>query len=59
LMVADVRTEVLLSLGVDLENFSVFKPAGRRAELLHTMLNEVLAWGGALKTLRTNTSKAV
>lgn len=59
LMVADVRTEVLLSLGADFENFSVFKPAERRSELLHTMLNEVLAWGGALKTLRTTTSKAV
>jgi NAD(P)H-dependent FMN reductase len=52
LMVADVRTQVMLSLFTDFENFSAFKPDPRHDSEVNTMLNEVIAWGGALKTLR-------
>ncbi|MGQ0525759.1 MAG: NADPH-dependent FMN reductase [Betaproteobacteria bacterium] len=52
LQVADVRAQVLLSLFTDFENFSIFKPAAHHEASLHTMLDQVIAWGGALKALR-------
>jgi NAD(P)H-dependent FMN reductase len=57
LHVADVRSQVLLSLFSDFENFSAFKPGPRREAAVTAMLDEVLAWGGALQTLRLNRSK--
>jgi NAD(P)H-dependent FMN reductase len=53
LMIASVRQQVLLSLYTDFENFSVFKPAPQHEAMVNTMLDQVIAWGGALKTLRT------
>lgn len=52
LKVADVRAQVLLSLFTDFENFSTFKPDPRHEKSVHAMLDEVVAWGRALKTLR-------
>jgi NAD(P)H-dependent FMN reductase len=52
LQVADVRSQVALSLFTDFENFSVFKPAALHENSLKTMLDQLVAWGGALKTLR-------
>ena len=52
LHVADVREQVRLSLMTDFENFTVFKPAPHHEKSLGTMLDQVIAWGGALKTLR-------
>lgn len=52
IMIADVRTQVGLSLRTDFENSSVFKPADSHAARLHAMLDQVVAWGGALRTLR-------
>ncbi|MCE9614340.1 MAG: NAD(P)H-dependent oxidoreductase [Lentisphaerae bacterium] len=52
LKVADVRAQVLLSLFTDFENFSSFRPDPRHDKSVHSMLDEVIAWGGALKTLR-------
>ena len=57
LHVADVRSQVLLSLFTDFENFSVFKPAARREAAVTAMLDEVLAWGGALQALRLDMAK--
>jgi NAD(P)H-dependent FMN reductase len=51
-MVATVRAQVLLSLFTDFENFKTFKPTLQREEELQTMLDQLIAWGGALKTLR-------
>jgi len=53
LQIADVRSQVLLSLFTDFENFSVFKPNAVHETAMATMLDQVVAWGGALKTLRT------
>jgi NAD(P)H-dependent FMN reductase len=50
--IADVRTQVMLSLFTDFENYSVFKPEERHIQALNTMLDEVVAWGTALKTVR-------
>ena len=52
LMVADVRAQVSLSLHTDFEDFSVFKPAPHHGKAVHIMLDQVIAWGGALKSLR-------
>ncbi len=52
LQVADVRAQVGLSLFTDFENFSVFKPAPQQEKAVGDMLDQVIAWGGALKTLR-------
>ncbi len=50
--IADVRAQVMLSLFSDFENFTVFKPGDQHEPLVHTMLDQLLAWGGAMKTLR-------
>jgi len=52
LQVADVRSQVGLSLFTDFENFSVFKPAPQQEKSVNAMLDQLIAWGGALKTLR-------
>ena len=52
LQVADVRAQVTLSLFTDFENFSVFKPATQHEKSVIDMLDQVIAWGGALKALR-------
>ena len=56
LQVADVRAQVALSLYSDFENFSVFKPNPAHETALSAMLDQLVAWGGALKTLRTDTA---
>ena len=52
LQVATVRAQVGLSLFTDFENYSVFKPAPQHEQSINAMLDQVIAWGGALKTLR-------
>jgi len=52
LQVATVRAQVGLSLFSDFENFSVFKPDARHEKSVNAMLDQVIAWGGALKPLR-------
>jgi hypothetical protein len=56
IMIADVRAQVGLSLRTDFENSSIFKPADSQAAFVNTMLDQVLAWGGALRTLRRGRS---
>lgn len=52
LQIADVRNQVMLSLFTDFENFTVFKPHSRHESSVNAMLDQVIAWGGALKNLR-------
>lgn len=52
LQVATVRAQVGLSLFSDFENFSVFKPDSRHEQSVSAMLDQVVAWSGALKPLR-------
>lgn len=52
LLVADVRVHPALSLFTDFENGSVFKPADVQAASVNDMLDQVIAWSGALKSLR-------
>ena len=53
LQVATVRNQVSLSLFTDFENFSKFMPARFQETQVNSMLDQVIAWGGALQTLRT------
>lgn len=52
LQIADVRNQVALSLFTDFENYSVFKPGEHQAASVNAMLDQVVAWTGALKGLR-------
>ena len=52
LQIAAVSTHVVLSLHNDFENFSVFKPNPRHESSLNAMLDQVIAWGSALKIMR-------
>ena len=49
---ATVRLQVLFSMYTDFENFNVFKPDSRKETSVNDMLDQLVAWSGALKTLR-------
>jgi hypothetical protein len=51
-----VRLQVLLNMYTDFENFSVFKPDPRKETSVNEMLDQLIAWGGALKSLREKTA---
>lgn len=51
LQLADVQAQVMLSLFTDFEG-NTPKPAPNQEKALTTMLDQVVAWGTALKTLR-------
>src|SRR6476619_6116936 len=53
---ATVRNQVLLSMYTDFENLSVFKPGPTKEQSVNDMLNQVIAWGGALRTLQKKTA---
>ena len=50
--VATVRAQVLLSMMTDFQNFTTFKPQPHQEKSVGTVLDQVVAWGGALKQLR-------
>jgi NAD(P)H-dependent FMN reductase len=50
--VATVRNQVALSLFTDFENYTTFKPDPRHEKSLGGMLDQLVAWAGAMKTLR-------
>ena len=52
LQVADVRNQVSFSLSADFENYRVFKPQAHHEKSVNEMLNQLVAWGKALKTCR-------
>lgn len=52
LLVADVRVHPALSLFTDFENGTVFKPKEVQADSVNQMLDQVISWSTALKTIR-------
>jgi NAD(P)H-dependent FMN reductase len=50
--IATVRNQVMLSLRDDFENYSVFKPREFHEKALGQVFDQVVAWGGAMKSLR-------
>jgi NAD(P)H-dependent FMN reductase len=55
IQVADVRAQVMLNLGTDFENYSVLKANDSHASVANTMLDQLTAWAGALKSVRLET----
>jgi len=51
--IAAVRTQVALSLVNDFEGFTTFKPAPTHATAVQNMFDQLVAWGTALRALRT------
>ena len=54
--VATVRAQVQLSIYNDFENFTKFKPHSVHKKSVNNMLDEVIVWGNALKTVRISES---
>jgi NAD(P)H-dependent FMN reductase len=50
---ATIRNQVLLSMFTDFENYSLFKPGPTKEQSVNDMLDQLIAWGAALKPLRT------
>jgi NAD(P)H-dependent FMN reductase len=58
LMVADVRAQVMLSLFTDFEGFTTFRPAERHEAEVEAMIDQVVQWSRALRTLRPDADAA-
>jgi hypothetical protein len=43
----------MLSLFTDFENFTTLRPAAHHARAVDAMLDQVIAWGRALRTVRS------
>ena len=54
--IATVRNQVMLNLFTDFENFTVFKPHDRHEDSVNNMLDQLIAWGGALRQLRAGSA---
>lgn len=52
LQMADVRSQVLLSLFTDFENMSVFRPIASHEKTLNTVIDQTASWATALKAIR-------
>jgi hypothetical protein len=49
---ADVRTNVALSMFTDFVNFTDLQPGEHQAQALETLMDQVIAWSSALAPLR-------
>jgi NAD(P)H-dependent FMN reductase len=58
LQMADVRTNVALSLFTDFQDFTQLAPGAHQAQVLDTLFGEVIAWSQALASLRRVTQAA-
>jgi NAD(P)H-dependent FMN reductase len=58
LQMADVRTNVALSLITDFTDFTEFTPVPYQTKVLDTLLDQVVAWSQALEPLRNVTQAA-
>jgi NAD(P)H-dependent FMN reductase len=50
--VTDVRQQVLFFFPGDFENYTILKPKEYHEKMLNAMLDNLVAWGNVLKTLR-------
>ncbi|MCI4323441.1 MAG: NAD(P)H-dependent oxidoreductase [Thermoplasmata archaeon] len=53
LQVATVRAQASFSLMTDFENYSVFRPAAGKEQSVTVMLDQLIAWGHALQSVRS------
>ena len=54
--VADARAQVALSMHTDFEKVSTLKPGPHQEGAVNAMLDDLLAWGRALQTMRTRSA---
>lgn len=52
LQIAHVRAQVSISIPLHFENYSEFKPGDQQVADAQTMLDQLVAWAAALKTVR-------
>ncbi len=52
LQIADVRAQVALPLATEFEHYRTFIPSEAAEQNLQTVFDQVIAWSGAMKTLR-------
>ena len=57
-MIATVAAQVPLSLFTNFENLKTLKPSPQREKELNKMLDQLVAWGAAMKTVRFEAAKA-
>ena len=57
LQIADVRAQVMFSLATDFKNYSEFTPDPRHEKDLDTLLQQLVAWGEAMKTVREKAAR--
>lgn len=53
LQMATVRDQVALSLRSDFKDYAVFTPGEHQTQAVNAMLDQLVAWSGALRTLRS------
>ena len=58
IMIADIRSQVQLSLFTDFENFSTFKPDPRHEAEVNAMLDQLVLWTKAMKQIRESAKAA-
>lgn len=58
LQIADVRQAVGISLIHDFENFQTFAPGPQHAQHLDVQLDQLIAWAGALRSVREEKARA-
>ncbi|TXK19005.1 NADPH-dependent FMN reductase [Homoserinibacter sp. GY 40078] len=58
LQVADVRQQLVFSIPVDFENYTVFKPGEQHISFLQVLTEQLEAWGRALKVVRAEKALA-
>jgi NAD(P)H-dependent FMN reductase len=58
LQMATVRTQLALSLFTDFENLSTFRPADQHEMALTTMLDQLISWSQAMKSVRESSRMA-
>jgi NAD(P)H-dependent FMN reductase len=50
--IADVRQQVAFSLATDFQNYRVLAPTGPQEAQLTTLLDQLVSWAAALRTVR-------
>ena len=58
LQMATVRNQVALSLFTDFENLSTFRPGDQHEMALTTMLDQLISWSHAMKSVRESSKMA-
>lgn len=53
LQIADVRAQAVLPFATEFEDFTTFTPSEGAEEALDPLLDQLICWSSAMKTIRT------